>query len=209
MKINEIFLSVQGEGLLTGLPTIFIRTTGCNLRCKWCDTKYSYYGGVEYSVDDIFEKVKGFGVKRVCLTGGEPLLHEDSFELIDMLFSEGYNILVETNGSLDVSRICKKVIISLDIKCPASGEDKKMKFFNLELLTKEDQCKFVISDKNDFDYAVKIVRRHGLEGRTNVFFNPVGGVDAKELIGLVLREKLDVRVGLQFHKIIWGNKKGV
>ena len=153
--------------------------------------------------------MKSFGVKRVCLTGGEPLLHEDSFKLIEILSSEGYEISVETNSSLDVSRICGKVLVSLDIKCPASGEDMKMKFSNLELLTKDDQCKFVISDKNDFEYAVKIVREYGLEDKTNVFFNPVGGVDAKELVDLVLKEKLDVRVGLQFHKIIWGNKKGI
>ena len=209
MKINEIFLSIQGEGLLSGLPTVFIRTTGCNLRCRWCDTKYSYFKGIEDVIDKIFEKVKNFGVRRVCLTGGEPLLQKDSFKLIEHLISEGYDVSVETNGSLDISQICKKVIISLDIKCPSSGEDKKMKFSNLKLLTKEDQCKFIISDERDFQYAIEIIKKHRLERKTNVFFSPVEGVDAKKLVKSILKEKLNVRIGLQLHKIIFGNKKGV
>ena len=153
MKINEIFKSIQGEGILSGLPTIFIRASGCNLRCSWCDTKYAYHNGKELGLNDIFLILKKLGCKRVCITGGEPLLQKGSIGLINLLLKNKYLVSIETNGSKDISRIPSKVLISLDIKCPSSKQKSSMLFSNLRLLKQKDQCKFIIKGKKDYEYA--------------------------------------------------------
>ncbi|MBU1706044.1 radical SAM protein [Patescibacteria group bacterium] len=213
MKINEIFKSIQGEGIYTGLPTTFIRTTGCNLRCSWCDTKYAYFGGREMTLDQILDKCRKLEVKNICLTGGEPLIHGDrSKELIKLLIKEGYEVLIETNGAFNISNLSKEANISLDIKCPSSGMSDKMLYKNLDLLKMKDQVKFIIDDMKDYNFAKDIVKKYKLEGKTNIIFQPVYKEDTKfiqSLIKKLLVDKLQVRIGLQLHKIIWGNKKGV
>ncbi|MEA3379090.1 MAG: radical SAM protein [Nanoarchaeota archaeon] len=199
MKINEIFLSIQGEGLEMGLPTVFVRTSDCNLRCNYCDTTYAYNESKELSVKEIFAIIEDFGIKRVSITGGEPLLQkEELLQLIEKL--EDYSISVETNGSIDVSRLPENIKISLDIKCPSSGESNKMRYDNLNHLKISDQVKFIMATDEDYNYAKAIVEKFNVP---NVFFTPVGGLDAQKIVKKVLKDKLNLRIGLQLHKIIW------
>ena len=209
MKINEIFYSIQGEGKWSGLPNIFIRTTGCNLRCSFCDTKYAYEKGKELSINEIFSKVKKYNCKFVCITGGEPLIQKDTIRLIEDLIKNNYSITIETNGSIDLSPLIKidKIMISCDIKCPSSNMHKKMCFENIKILKEKDQLKFVIKDKKDYNYAKKIVQNY--QPICTVFFQPVWGTNIKNLAEWILKDNLDVKIGLQIHKIIWGDKKGV
>lgn len=209
MKISEIFLSIQGEGLLTGLPTVFVRTAGCNLRCSYCDTKYAYAQGKNLSIKQIVKQIEKFYIKRVCLTGGEPLLQEEIDQLVRVLVNKNYAISIETNGSINLKRIThrNKVLFSLDIKCPSSGSCQSMDFSNLKLVKKTDQVKFIIGNNRDFAFACDVVNKYRLLSKVNVFFHPVGGVNAKKLVKNILSKKMDVRVGLQIHKIIWGEKK--
>lgn len=208
MRICEIFGSIQGEGLTMGAPTVFVRTVGCNLHCSWCDTTYSFDGGEEMSVDQVMERVGG--CFRVCLTGGEPMLQPDSVELMKRLVGKGVQVVLETNGSVDLSGVPRDplVMISMDIKCPSSGMTDRMLLSNLDLLSRKDQLKFVIKDDADLDFAVGFLREHPVD--TNVIFGPVGGTDKLEwLVDRVLAEGLDVRVLPQLHKIIWGDRQGV
>ena len=209
MKINEIFYSIQGEGKWMGLPNIFIRTTGCNLRCSFCDTTYAYEDGGEMSMESIANEIQKYPCNYVCITGGEPLIQEETVQLIDTLLQEGYVICLETNGSIDIKKITgkKSLMISLDIKCPSSNMYEKMIFSNLACLTFNDQLKFVIQNRGDYTYAKKIVKKYKPLG--TIFFQPVWGVNLKELSSWILNDGLDVRLGLQMHKIIWGDGKGV
>lgn len=208
MRICEIFNSIQGEGLTMGSPTVFVRAVGCNLRCSWCDTGYSFEGGTEMSVDEILGEVGD--CFRVCLTGGEPMLQSDAPDLIQGLIGRGIQVVLETNGSADLSDVPDDplVMISMDIKCPSSGMTDKMLLSNLDLLSRKDQLKFVIKDERDLDFAVDFVKEHNPD--TNIIFGPVGGTDRLEwLVQRILEEHLDIRVLPQLHKIIWGDKKGV
>lgn len=208
MRICEIFNSIQGEGLTMGSPTVFVRAVGCNLRCSWCDTGYSFEGGTEMSVDEILGEVGD--CFRVCLTGGEPMLQSDAPDLIQGLIGRGIQVVLETNGSVDLSDVPDDplVMISMDIKCPSSGMTDKMLLSNLDLLSRKDQLKFVIKDERDLDFAVDFVKEHNPD--TNIIFGPVGGTDRLEwLVQRILEEHLDIRVLPQLHKIIWGDKKGV
>ena len=209
MNINEIFYSIQGEGKWTGLPNIFIRTTGCNLRCSYCDTKYAYEDGKETSIKEITEKIKKYPCKHVCITGGEPLLQKDTTDLIDVLLKKNYKILLETNGSKNIKNIIgrKNLIISLDIKCPSSKMYKKMHLENISLLSKNDQLKFIIKDKKDYNYAKKIFQKY--KPICPVFFQPVWGTNLKNLANWIVHDNLEVQIGLQLHKIIWGDKREV
>ena len=211
IKINEIFKSIQGEGIYTGIPITFVRTTGCNLRCSWCDTKYAYFRGREMTLDQILDKCRKLGVKNICLTGGEPLMHRDeSRELIQLLIKEGFEVLIETNGAFKISGLPKEAVISLDIKCPSSGMSDKMFYENLDLLRTKDWLKFVIDDMKDYNFAKDIVKKYKLESKTNVIFQPVYKENTKfirSLIKKLLADKLQARIGLQLHRIIWGNKK--
>lgn len=209
MLISEIFHSLQGEGLLIGLPTVFVRTSGCNLRCKWCDTDYAFEGGQEMSIEEVLDAVGKYDCRHVCLTGGEPLLQKDAIKLIRAILDKGYLISIETGGSVSVEILpCDdNLSIAMDIKCPSSGEHDRMNFSNLELLSPNDQLKFVIADDKDYEYAKKILDKH--ETICQVVMQPVGGTDIKALAEKVLDDKLNVRVLPQLHKIIWGVRRGV
>lgn len=209
MRISEIFYSLQGEGILTGLPTIFVRTTGCNLRCTWCDTLFAYEGGGEIEVDHIVSNLEDFPVKRVCITGGEPLLQEELTILISRLLDSGYEVSLETNGSKSIRVYLEfdPLVISLDIKCPRSEMHESMDFPNIQRLRKTDQLKFVIADEGDYQYAKKIISEH--KPKCNVIMMPVGGTDLKDLAEWVLRDGLNVRTLPQLQKIIWGDIRGV
>lgn len=209
MKISEIFHSIQGEGILIGVPTTFIRTTGCNLRCSWCDTKYAYEEGEEMSLEEILAKVKDFAAIHICITGGEPLLQEDVITLIEGLCGEGYYVCLETNGSRSVEELpcLDSLMISLDVKCPSSGMHEKIAFSNIEMLGLSDQLKFVIGDKDDYEYAKKIIAGH--KPICSIIMTPVGGIELKNLVEWVLSDGLKARVLPQLHRLIWGGKRGV
>ncbi len=208
MRICEIFKSIQGEGLTMGVPTVFVRAVGCNLRCSWCDTTYSMSGGEEMSIPEIMDRVGT--CKTVCVTGGEPMLQEDILDLLDALLGAGKKVVLETNGSVDLKCLPDNplLMISMDIKCPSSGMQDRMLASNVPLLKKKDQLKFIIKDQADFDYAVQYLKDHPAD--TNVIFGPVGGTDKLQwLVESVLDNDVDARVLPQLHKIIWGDKKGV
>lgn len=209
MKINEIFYSMQGEGSWVGLPNIFIRTTGCNLRCSFCDTTYAYIHGVEMDVKEVVDEIQKYLCNYVCITGGEPLLQEETVELLDVLLQKKYVVCVETNGSINIEKLVgkKSLMISLDIKCPSSTMHDKMNFDNLSQLSCDDQLKFVINNKVDYEYAKKIMKKY--KPQCIIFFQPVWGTDPKKLSSWILHDGLHVRIGLQLHKMIWGNTKGV
>jgi 7-carboxy-7-deazaguanine synthase len=208
MKINEIFFSLQGEGLLVGTPTGFIRMTGCNLRCTYCDTTYAYTAGIEMSVQEIYKKIKNFPSHHVCITGGEPLAQKDTGKLIDFLLKQRYKVCLETNGSFSIKKFAgkKPLQISLDIKCPSSGSQSFMKMNNISMLSKKDQLKFIIKSKEDYDYAKSILQKY--KPNCIVFFQPVWGKDPRTLASWILHDGLNVRLSLQIHKLIWGTKKG-
>ncbi|MCQ2084680.1 MAG: radical SAM protein [archaeon] len=209
MRIVENFLSLQGEGLKIGRLTYFIRSAGCNLRCSWCDTGFSqdYSIGKEMSVKDVLALVGD--VENVCFTGGEPLEQSEAPELLKALVDAGKTVVLETNGSKDISvvPVSENIIISMDIKCPSSGMQDRMLMSNLDILSMKDQLKFVISDRTDLEYAENLLKEHPV--KTNVIFSPVGGLSLELLAEEVVSKKLDVRVLPQLHKIIWGNKQGV
>jgi 7-carboxy-7-deazaguanine synthase len=209
MKINEIFYSIQGEGAWTGLPNIFIRTTGCNLRCSFCDTKYAYNKGREMTLNEMIKKIKQYPCKYVCITGGEPLLQKDIIYLIDELLKKGYKIIIETNGSLSIEKLVdkKSLMISLDIKCPSSNMYENNYLENINFLKKVDQLKFVIKNKKDYEYAKGILEKY--KPLCTVIFQPVWGKNPKILTKWIINDGLNVKLGLQIHKIIWGEKRKV
>lgn len=209
MKINEIFYSIQGEGKWTGLANIFIRTTGCNLRCTYCDTKYAYEKGTEKTLEEIIKEIKKYKCKKICITGGEPLLQKEILVLVDYLAKSKYTVLIETNGSIDINPLYNKkdLAISLDIKCPSSEMNKKMLLKNINLLQKKDQIKFVIKTKEDYDFAKKIIKKY--KPKCDIFFQPVWKTNSKRLAKWILEDNLNVKLGLQIHKIMWGDKRGV
>ena len=207
MKIIESFRSIQGEGKYIGVPTYFIRSSGCNLRCSWCDTSYAFDGGKDMSLEEIVALTESD--YHVSITGGEPMIQPEFLELVDMLLDDGKFITVETNGSIDVSSIAgrENVMISMDVKCPSSKMTDKMILDNIRLLEEKDQVKFVIADEKDLDFAIKTIDQY--EPKAEVIFGAVGGLNLKYLAEEVVRRKLNVRVLPQLHKIIWGDEKGV
>lgn len=216
MQVTEVFYSVQGEGRRMGIPTTFVRTTGCHLRCVWCDAAYAFYGGQKRSLDDLVAEVQRQPTKEVCFTGGEPLLQKDAWEFVERLLGLGYSVLIETSGNISFARANQlpadqreRLCVSMDVKCPGSGMADKNDLGLLADLRAPDQLKFVLADKADFDFAVKVVREHG-PFPCPVYFNPVGGIDPKHVTEWVLAEKepLPVHVGLQLHKLVWGDVPG-
>ena len=207
MKINEIFYSLQGEGKWTGLPNIFIRTTGCNLRCSFCDTKYAYDEGETMSTEEIVENIKNYPCKNVCITGGEPLIQDETLDLINILIKEGYKICLETNGSKKLEELSnnKSLMISLDIKCPSSKMNEKMQLENINLLEQKDQLKFIITNKKDYNYAKKMIYKY--KPICYVFFQPVWGINPNNLAKWIINDGLNVQISLQLHKILWGEKR--
>jgi len=209
MKINEIFYSIQGEGKQSGQPTIFIRITGCNLRCSFCDTAYAYYEGTEMTISQILERIKTYPCKEVCVTGGEPLLQEGLIDLLNALLKKSYRVTVETNGSILITPIIENIsniMMSLDIKCPSSGMQNDMQLGNLKVLRKDDQLKCVISNKTDYEFAKNILETY--KPSCQLFFQPVWGSDPKKLAKWMLNDGIQARLGVQLHKILWGNAKG-
>ena len=208
MRICEIFRSIQGEGLMMGIPTTFVRTVGCNLRCSWCDTQYSMSGGTEMTLDEIMESVGDS--KHVCVTGGEPMIQPEMPELLRRMVAAGIQIVLETNGAADLSQVPEDplILISMDVKCPSSGMSERMLPGNIRFLSKKDQIKFVVKDDADFDYAVNFLRENPVD--SNLIFGPVGGTGKLEwLVSRVLDSGLDARVLPQLHKIIWGDRRSV
>ena len=208
MKINEIFKSIQGESSYAGLPFIFVRFTGCNLRCTYCDTTYAYEEGFEISEEKLFEKIKSYRIKSVEITGGEPLLQEEVYGLTDNLIRNEYTVLLETNGTLDISRLNKKVIKILDIKCPGSGENDKTRWENLENLKREDEVKCVIMNKEDYEWTKWIFNKFSLIERFTVNLSPAHNLlQPDKLAEWILKDNLNVRLNLQLHKYIWKEAK--
>ena len=208
MRVIEVFHSLQGEGPWSGVRTTFVRTARCNLRCRWCDTKYSFGPGRERSIRSILAEVARNRTAHVCLTGGEPLLQEQSRELVAALSRRGVRTVIETGGSLDVSPFLgiDHVTLSVDVKCPSSGMEARNHWPNLALLRDQDVLKFVIADRKDYLYARRVFRRY--RGRATVVFQPVWGTDGGRLADWVLADRLDVRVMLQEHKLLWGDAPG-
>jgi len=203
MLVNEIFLSIQGESLSSGFPTIFVRFTGCNLRCSYCDTQYAYEQGTQMSPLEVFEQVKKLHYKRVCITGGEPLLQEDLKELLVLL--DSYTVTIETNGAVPLQNAMLGEGHSwvMDMKTPSSGCSDKMVLDNFNILRHKDEIKFVIGDRADYDWAKEIISKHYTKG--TITFSPVyGKMDYEEMISWILADKLDVRFQIQLHKLIWG-----
>lgn len=216
MQVTEVFYSIQGEGRRMGMPTTFVRSTGCHLRCTWCDAAYAFYGGEKRSLDDLMAKVAANPSKDVCFTGGEPLLQKDAWEFVGRLLGAGYAVLIETSGNISFAKANQfppeareRLCISMDVKCPGSGMADRNDLTLLGDLRAPDQLKFVIADRADFDFAAGIVRTHG-PFPCPVYFNPVGGTDAKAITEWLLAEKdpLPVHVGLQMHKLLWGDVPG-
>lgn len=218
MVITEIFKSVQGEGTRAGLPCVFVRLTGCNLRCTWCDTAYAFHGGTKYTVDEVFEKVRsltGDGAARIPLveiTGGEPLLQPETPALAEKLLAAGYTVMIETSGERFVGVLPSEVIKIVDLKCPDSGEPGTFDLANLDAIGRDDEIKFVIASRRDYDFARDFTTRHVLAQRVHqVLFSPVfadpaerwAGLSARELTEWILADGLPVRLGLQLHKFIW------
>jgi 7-carboxy-7-deazaguanine synthase len=220
MYITEIFKSIQGEGTRAGLPCIFVRLTGCNLRCVWCDTAYAFHGGQKTSVDEVMERVDAMSrgadgsrcVDLVELTGGEPLLQEEIYPLADRLLAAGYTVMIETSGERFVGRLPRQVIKIVDVKCPDSGEADTFEMRNLNELGKNDEVKFVLSSRRDYEFAREFTRTHGLDERVRqVLFSPVHddpngkweGLEPRSVVEWMLEDGLNVRLGLQLHKIVW------
>jgi 7-carboxy-7-deazaguanine synthase len=213
MRITEIFYSIQGESSFAGLPCVFVRLTWCNLRCSWCDSEYTFTGGVEMNIDAVLEKVRGYGCKLVEITGGEPLVQKrECCELANRLCDEGFTVLIETGGSLDTSVLDPRAIKILDVKCPGSGESHRNFWANLEQLNPRDEIKFVIADRADFNFALEVIEKYKLNNRQpHVLFSPVwGAVELKDLAEWILQSDTRGRMQLQLHKYIWGpDVKGV
>jgi 7-carboxy-7-deazaguanine synthase len=224
MVITEIFKSIQGEGTRAGLPCIFVRLTGCNLRCTWCDTAYAFHGGKKMSVEDVCERVDGLAgraekgrglrgaVPLVELTGGEPLLQDEVYPLAEKLLAAGYTVMIETSGERFIGRLPREVIKIVDVKCPDSGEPDTFEMRNLEALGENDEVKFVIATRRDYEFAREFTREHELVERVKqVLFSPVfedpegkwPGLEPRTLVEWILADELPVRLGLQLHKFIW------
>jgi len=209
LKISEIFFSLQGETSRAGLPTVFVRLTGCPLRCVWCDTEHAFSGGNKMSLDAILEEVRGYGVPHVCVTGGEPLAQKDCLALLRALCDAAYAVSLETSGALDISGVDARVARIVDLKAPGSGESGKNRWQNVELLTPHDELKFVLKDRADYEWARQVIRDRRLETVCPLLVSPVQGeVDPQELAEWVLADRLPVRFQLQLHKLLWGNMRG-
>jgi len=211
LKINEIFYSIQGESTQAGRPCVFVRLSHCNLRCSYCDTTYAFFNGRDMTIVAILQQVKSFDCPLVEITGGEPLLQKNVHHLLKLLCDQHYEVLLETAGHMDIQQVDQRVRIIMDLKCPGSGENAKILWPNLDHLKPQDEIKFVISDRSDFDWAIQTVRDKDLATRCSLLISPVfGRVDLTQLSAWILQAKLPLRLQLQLHKFIWGaDKTGV
>lgn len=211
LKVNEIYYSVQGESSKVGLPTVFVRLTYCNLRCSYCDTEYAFYEGTDKSIDEIISEVKKFSCKLVEITGGEPLFQNECLDLMTRLCNEGFEVMIETGGSLPIKDIDKRVMIIMDLKCPSSKMMRKNLYENLDFIKPNDEIKFVIGNREDYDWAKEIISKFNLTEKSALLFSVVfGKLEPVQLVEWILEDKLKVRYQLQMHKIIWEpSAKGV
>lgn len=209
LKLTEIFLSLQGEARSAGLPTVFVRLTGCPLRCTYCDTAYAFYGGEWSDIEAIVDQVRGFGVKDVCVTGGEPLAQKRCVQLLDRLLDAGFRVSLETSGAIDIAPVDARVSRVVDIKTPDSGESGRNLWSNIEHLTPHDQLKFVICSRADYDWAKAQLAECGLPERCEVLFSPsYAQVAPRELADWIVADRLPVRFQMQLHKQLWGEEQG-
>lgn len=208
-RVTEIFHAIQGESTRAGLPTVFVRLSGCPLRCTWCDTDYAFTAGEPMSLDEILRRVAAFGCPTVCVTGGEPLAQKDSPALLSALCDAGHSVSIETSGALDISEVDPRVSRIVDLKAPGSGESEKNLWSNLDHLTPSDELKLVLASPEDYEWARRMLREHGLDRRCPVLFSPVPGrLDPAALAEWILRDRLPVRFQLQLHKVLWGAERG-
>jgi 7-carboxy-7-deazaguanine synthase len=209
LRITEIFHSLQGESRPAGLPTAFVRLTGCPLRCGYCDTEYAFHGGRVMAIDDVLAQVRSFETPYVCVTGGEPLAQTNCPRLLTRLCDETYRVSLETSGALDIAKVDQRVTIVMDLKTPASGESERNRWNNLDALKAEDQVKFVICDRGDYEWARDTVAEHSLAERFSVLFSPAWGrgIDP-QLAEWILDDRLGVRLQIQLHKVLWGDEPG-
>lgn len=210
LKITEIFYSLQGESVTVGLPTLFIRLTGCPLRCSYCDTEYAFSGGNWMTFDEIISELKQYKASHITVTGGEPLAQKSCVELLSLLCDQGYKVSLETSGAILVDQVDNRVMKVIDIKTPASNEVEKNRYENFSFITEKDQIKFVICDEQDYLWCNQVIEKYDLESQCEVLFSPSHGqLDASILAGWILRDQLGVRFQIQLHKYLWGDKQGV
>jgi 7-carboxy-7-deazaguanine synthase len=209
LKVTETFVSIQGEADAVGWPTLFIRLTGCPLRCVYCDTQYSFYGGEWHPLDDLLVVARESGVRHVCVTGGEPLAQKACLELLTALCDAGYSVSLETSGALDVAAVDPRVSRVVDLKTPASGEVSRNRLENLDVLTSHDQLKIVLCSRDDYEWARDLLRERAVPLPAQVLFSPVWGqVEPRDLAEWILADRLPVRLQVQLHKYLWGNEPG-
>lgn len=208
LRVSEIFYSLQGETSRSGFPTVFVRLTGCPLRCGYCDTAYAFQGGERLAVAEILAQVAQYPVRYVTLTGGEPLAQREALGLLRALCDAGYDVSLETSGALDISGVDARVARIVDVKTPGSGEVEKNRWENMALLTAHDELKFVIVDEADYQWARGILQKHDLAARSPLLFSPVHGMNAGLLADWILRDHLPVRLQLQLHKLLWNDARG-
>ena len=209
LRISEIFYSLQGEAARAGLPTVFVRLTGCPLRCVWCDTVYSFTGGEAASIESVLAEVGKYPAKQVCVTGGEPLSQKECLPLLTALCDAGYDVSLETSGALDIAAVDPRVSRIMDLKAPDSGESSKNRWENLPLLNVRDEIKIVIASRSDYEWAVKVLRENKLDTLCPVLLSPAQGrQEAAQLAEWILADGLPVRFQMQLHKLLWGNIRG-
>jgi 7-carboxy-7-deazaguanine synthase len=209
LRLTEIFFSLQGEASRAGLPTVFVRLTGCPLRCTWCDTTYSFSGGEPASIESVLIEVAKYPARQVCVTGGEPLAQKECLPLLSALCDAGYDVSLETSGALDIATVDPRVARIMDLKAPDSGECVKNRWENLELLNSRDEIKIVIASRGDYEWARDLLRERKLDNLCPVLLSPAQGmVDPTALADWILADGLNVRSQLQLHKLLWGNTKG-
>ena len=207
LNITEIFYSLQGEAKEVGIPTVFVRLTGCPLRCNYCDTTYAFKGNNPLSIQHILDEVAQYNAQYVCVTGGEPMAQSNCLKLLDSLIDSGYNVSMETSGSIDITPVNSRVSIVMDIKTPSSTEEHQNRYENLPILKSKDQLKFVIASRSDFDWCTEILDNHEVE--SEILFSPVyESLKPVELAEWILEKKLNVRLQVQLHKLLWGDQKG-
>ena len=209
LRVTEIFYSLQGETRTAGLPTVFIRLTGCPLRCGYCDTEYAFTGGERIAIEQILKTTANFNPRYVTVTGGEPLAQKKCLTLLTKLCDKGYEVSLETSGSIDISQVDPRVVIVMDMKTPASGEVLKNSYDNLAYIKPDDQIKFVICDREDYEWSKEQIEKHSLNGKCELLFSPVHGEKmARQLAEWILEDNLDVRFQLQLHKYLWDDEPG-
>ena len=204
LKINEIYFSIQGESSKAGLPCIFVRLTYCNLRCTYCDTEYAFYEGKDYTIEQIIDEVKKYDCKLVEVTGGEPLVQDECIDLLKRLSDEGYKVMLETGGSLSIKSVDQRVMIIMDLKCPSSGMLKKNLYDNIDFIKPTDEIKFVIGNREDYDWSKELIEKYNLTNKCSILFSVVfGELEPVTLVEWILEDKLNARFQLQMHKFIW------